>query len=422
MELSSEIKYRLLLEITQKVRDTLDLDEILNLILDTLQTNLACDAAGIFILNRDLPTFRYGPAGHVIAGVVRRGFHSQPLDNDPMLAQGKGIIGHVIQTGESMIVPDVSQNPYYIVGRSETRSEIAVPVILNDRVIGAVNVESDRLAAFDASNLELLRLFADAAALSIEKAVLHHQILAKELLEKKLETACEVQSRLLPKGSPGIPGYEFAGLCIPTEEVGGDYFDYIHLPRQQLGVAVADVSGHGIASALVMTAFRALLRTHAHTRTKPARIARVINRQLPEFTADQHFVTAFYAILDPETGQFEYTSCGHPPAILLHPNGHIQKMEQRGPALGVFPDPKYPSGYAQLKPGDLVGLYTDGVVDVDDEKGERFGTERLTELIQRLQHLPLEALAEEILSVTQRYASPAGFRDDFTLVLIRRKP
>jgi phosphoserine phosphatase RsbU/P len=250
--------------------------------------------------------------------------------------------------------------------------------------------------------------------------VLHRQIIEKELLEKQLETAREVQERLLPKGSPGISGYEFAGLCIPTEEVGGDYFDYIHLPHQQLGVVVADVSGHGISAAMVMTAFRALLRTHAHSRTKPARIARVINRQLPEFTADQHFVTAIYGVLDPISGKLEYVSCGHQPALLIDPDGKSQKLEQRGPALGIFPEAQYPSGFAVLKPGDLVVLYTDGVVEVENITGDRFGIERLAESVHRLRRLPGDELTEALLAETRRFARQESYQDDFTLVVIRR--
>jgi sigma-B regulation protein RsbU (phosphoserine phosphatase) len=420
MELSAETKYRLLLEITQKLRDTFDLDEILNLILETLQKYLVCDAAGIFILNRDLPAMQYGFSGHLIAGVAQFGFPSEPSAGDPMLSEGKGIIGRVIYTGECMVVQDVRQNPYYISGRPGTQSEIAVPVILNDRVIGAVNVESDQLSAFNESDLELLQLFANAAALSIEKAVLHRQIVEKELLEKQLDTACDVQERLLPKGSPGVPGYEITGLCIPTEEVGGDYFDYIHLPHNRFGIAVGDVSGHGIPAALVMTAFRALLRTHAHSRTKPARIASVINRDLPEFTADQHFVTAFYASLDPPTGQLEYVSCGHPPPLLVHPDGLVQKLERRGPALGILPEPEYRTGEVTLDPGDIMIAYTDGVTEIEDNQGRRFGSDGLAVMVHELRSLPVEALAEKIVSTTKRYAGTHGYRDDFTLVLLRR--
>ena len=421
MELTLETKYRLLLEISQKVRDTLDLDEILDHILDSVKSVLPYDAAGIFILNRDLFSLQYGPPLHVIAGVARRGFRAQPLLEDPMLAQGKGIIGRVINTGQSKVVPDVRVDPDYVEGRQETLSEIAVPVVLRERVIGAINLESNQLAAFDDNDLEVLCFFADAAAISIEKAVLHRQIVQKELLEKELETACEVQSRLLPVGSPGLAGYDIAGVCLPTEEIGGDYFDFIQLPHNRLGVVVADVSGHGIPAALVMTAFRALLRTTGRSYSKPARVARTINELLPEFTGDRHFVTAFYTILNPQDGRIEYTCCGHQPALLVHPDGQTVKLEQRGPALGVFRHSNFPSGIAQLAPGEIMALYTDGVVETIAADDQHFGLERLAQVLYQGYHLSAEQLISRVVQETRAFSGSNSYTDDFTLVVIKRQ-
>ena len=422
MDLTNEMKYQLLLEISQRVHNTLDLDIILDQILDTLQTILPYDAAGIFALNKDLRSLEYGPARHIIAGVAQRGFQSQPADDDPMFTQGKGMIGYVIQSGKSLVEPDVRQNPHYVAGRQATLSEIVVPIILNQRVIGALNVESDQLNAFDLSHLEVLSFFADAAAISIEKALLHRQIVEKELLEKQLETACAVQQRLLPEGSPGIPGYDIAGVCIPAEEVGGDYFDYIQLPLHHLGVGIADVSGHGISAALVMTAFRALLRTHARSQSQPTNIAQAVNRELPDFTGSQHFVTALYVVLSPTDGRLEYVNCGHPAAVVLRTDGRVDSLDRRGPALGVFTETDYPTAVTWLNPGDLAVLYTDGVVEVEDQQGVRFGVERLVDALQQNRHLPADEIAEWIVQATKTFSGSSGYRDDFTLVLLKRKP
>jgi len=420
MELNAETRFRLLLEIAQKLRDTLDLDDIISHILDIVQSIVPYDAGGIFILNQEMASLQYGPALNIIAGVARRGYQMGSSDNDPMLAQGKGIVGRVIRTGKSANIPDVRLDPDYVEGRSTTHAELAVPIILHERVIGALNIECDRPAAYDESDLELLCFFADITAISVEKAVLHRQILGKEILEKQLETACEVQSRLLPKGSPGIPGYDISGLCIPTEEIGGDYFDYIHLPQERLGLAVADVSGHGIPAALVMTAFRALLRTHGHSYARPARIARSINHLLPEFTADQHFVTALYTVLEPATGSLEYANCGHPGALLLRADGRTEKLERRGPALGIFEDPQYPSGMARMEPGDVLALYTDGVVEHNPPGGDRFGVERLVSTLRSGWQQSAEHMAAQVVQEARRFSGLSNFPDDFTLVIVRR--
>src|SRR5574340_194961 len=256
MKLTGDKKYQLLVEISQKIRDTLDLDEINTHILNTIKTVLDYDAGGIFVLNQDLVHHRHEQPKEVIAGMTQRGFDPQPVENDEMLTKGKGIVGHVITTGVSLIAPDVSLNPYYVPGRRRTRSEITVPILRNNRAIGALNLESDRLAAFEESDLEVLQFFADAAAIALEKAMLHRKILEKELLDKQLQMARDVQSRLFPESPPRVAGYDIAGICLPAEEIGGDYYDFIRLPRAGMGVAVADVSGNGIAAALVMTSFR----------------------------------------------------------------------------------------------------------------------------------------------------------------------
>jgi len=421
MHLTVEQKYQLLLDISQKVRDTLDLEDILGHLLDSVKSVLDYDAAGIFVLNQDLVYTGVDRPKGLIAGVVRRGFDQRPPEADPMLRLGKGIIGYVIDTGECVILLDVRQDSRYVVGRTQTLSEIAVPIVRMNRAFGALNLESDRLAAFDESDIEVLQFFAGAAAISIEKAMLHRQLVEKELLEKQVQLAREVQSRLLPGTSPAIPGYDIAGICIPADRIGGDYFDFIPLSHGRLCITVADVSGHGIPSALVMTAFRALVRTYARSKLEPARITQAINQHLPEYTGGNDYVTAIYAVLDSENGQFAYTSSGHPPPILVRTDGSLEVLEQRGPALGFIKDARYPTGKVVLNAGDVLVLYTDGVLEVTGTQGEEFGAERLTGIIQDGRTLPASQQVQEIIRTTRQFSDLAGYPDDFTLVVIRRE-
>lgn len=420
MNLTDENKYHLLIEISQKIRDTLDLDEIMEHLLDTIQTVVDYDAAGIFILNQDLVHRKREQPKEMIAGMIRRGYDPIPIENDPMLTFGKGIVGNVILSGTSMIVPDVSLDLNYVEARRQTQSEIAVPIMRNNRAVGAVNLESDRLSAFDEGDLELLNFFADAASIAIEKAMLHRQILEKELLDRQLQLARDVQSRLFPSEPPKIMGYDIAGICIPAEEIGGDYFDFIKLPHRRLGVAVADVSGNGIAAALMMTAFRGLLRTHTHGMLGSAKIARAINRLLPEFIGSSHFITAVYIVLDPEINEFTYVCCGHPPPLLLRSDGFMKVLDLHGPALGVFVNVNYSPIKVSLISGDVLVLYTDGVVEINNSEGEEFGVERLRAALFRGRDLSASELVEMIILDTQEFSGSRIFADDFTLVLIKR--
>jgi sigma-B regulation protein RsbU (phosphoserine phosphatase) len=421
MILTDEKKYKLLIEISHKVRDTLDLDEIMEHLLDTIKTMVDYDAAGIFVLNQDLVHGRREHPKEIIAGIARRGFDTKPVEEDAMYTSGKGIIGHVIFSGSSLILPDVRLDSRYIEGRSLTQSEITVPIIRNDRAIGALNLESDRLSVYDETDLEVLQFFADAAAISIEKAMLHRQLLEKKLIDKQLELARDMQSRLFPNEPPDITGYDIAGICLPTEEIGGDYYDFIQLPHGGIGVAVGDVSGNGIASALVMTAFRGLLRMHTHGRLGPAKIARAINRLLPEFTGDSHFITAVYIVLNLDADDFTYVSCGHQPPLLLRSDGSIVNLTVHGPALGIFNTVNYRTEKISVNSGDILMLYTDGVIEVTNPDGVEFGIERLKTVLVQGRSLPAAELIQMIIQTTQQFSCSQSYMDDFTLVIIKRE-
>jgi sigma-B regulation protein RsbU (phosphoserine phosphatase) len=359
------------------------------------------------------------PPRQMIAGVARRGFDPGPPEDDQMLMHGEGITGYVIRTCQSVVVSDVRKDARYIEGRRSTLSEIAVPIILNERSIGALNLESDHLAIFTDDDLEVLQFFADAAAISIEKAMLHRRLIEQELISKQLETAREVQSRLLPERAPKFPGYDIAGVCIPAYEIGGDYYDYIPLPGDRLGLAVADVTGHGISSALVMTAFRVLLRTKARANVSPAQIARRINRLLPEFAGGDNFVTLLYIILEGIPGTVTYTTCGHPPPLLLRADGEVIQSNQRNLALGIARRPDYRDESLQLVSGDTLVLYTDGVIELANPQGEAFGLSRLVQVVRQNQTLTASDLVMKIIESARAFSSNHGFLDDLTLVIMR---
>jgi sigma-B regulation protein RsbU (phosphoserine phosphatase) len=219
MTLPSDLRYRLLLELSQRISRTLDLTAVLNDLLHVLRSAVAYDAAGVFVLNQAVPLVRRMDP-NLIAGMVQVGFDEPPLD-DPMLRSGQGIVGHVIHTGEIVNAPDVHRDPRYVAGRRTTRSELAVPIVSEAGVIGCLNVESDRPSFFTAADAELVQFFASAAALSIVKALLHRQVLDKQRLEDQLKVAREVQSGLLPGSPPDLPGYDIAAVNLPPTRSAG---------------------------------------------------------------------------------------------------------------------------------------------------------------------------------------------------------
>jgi sigma-B regulation protein RsbU (phosphoserine phosphatase) len=419
-QLTDEARCRLLLEISRSIRGTLDLRETLDRLLDALQQVVPYDAGGIFVLREEVPRPRAGSLGEQIAGVSWRGFTPRSPRTDPMLSQGRGIVGHVIRSGEVVCAADVRLDERYIQGRETTRSEVAVPIQLDGRTIGALNLESDRVAAFHPPDVETLRFFAEATAIAVEKAMLHGRLVESGRLEQQLKTAQQVQQRLLPDTPPAVPGHELAGFCMPCARVGGDYFDYIRLKDGRLGLVVADVSGHDLPAALIMSAFRALVRTHLRSGHPLDEVARILNRELPDFTTHDAFVTALLAVLDPARGRMRYVSCGHPPALHDRATGDAQWLDRGGPLLGIVPDAAFEIGEIQLAPGDQVVMFTDGIVEARNPAGTEFGADRLAELIRAHRGLPARDLVERMVLDACGFVGASDFEDDLTLLVLRR--
>jgi serine phosphatase RsbU (regulator of sigma subunit) len=419
-QLTAEARYRLLLDISHGIRGTLDLRETLDRLLEGLRLFLPYDAGGIFILNDEVAQRRAASLDGRIAGVSWRGYTPRSPLTDPMLREGRGIVGHVIHTGEAVCAPDVRTDARYIKGRSATLSEVAVPIQLDGRTIGALNLESDRVGAFQSHDVEVLRFFAEATAIAVEKAMLHERLIEAQRLERQLRTAQQIQERLLPARSPGVPGHDLAGLCMPSARVGGDYFDYIPLPGGQLGLVVADVSGHDIPAALIMAAFRALVRTYLRAGISLDEVAGALNRDLPDSTAKRAFVTALLAVLDPESGQLRYVNCGHHPPLHDGARAEQRWLDRGGPLLGHFDDARFEIGEIQLSPGDQLAIYTDGIIEARNPSGTCFGAERLADVVRAHRSLSSRDLVERIVLDARGFSEAHDFEDDVTLVLLRR--
>lgn len=414
-----DVKYRLLRDISQQISRTIDLQEVLNHLLRSVRSVVEYDAAGIFVLNRNVPLAPDSGA-NMIAGMSTVGFEHMDVRSDPMLRSGKGIIGHVIRTGETVIATDVARDPHYIEGRPDTRSELAVPILSNGEVIGALNLESDRLDAFSAADAELLEAVAIAAAISIEKAILHRQIVEKQRMEQQLQTAREVQTSLLPAHPPSVPGYDIAGLNLPTWDIGGDYFDYFPLADGRLGLVIADVSGKGLSAALLMATFRAALRTEVRkSRSIPAVIDDV-HLTLVESMDTSRFVTAVYGVLDPGSATFNYVNCGHNPPILLRASGQREVLPAARWAIGMLGSSQVEPATVSLGAGDTLLLYTDGVVELTDAKLAEFGEDRLARVLSEYAARPAGEILDALLRVTRAYSQRQRFEDDFTLLVVKR--
>src|SRR5215218_1152978 len=262
--LSTTDKLRMLLDITKKISRSLDLQEVLNLVMDTLDSLIPYDAAGIFLIecveNELVPE---GEEPCRFKSEAVRGYDVQEL-YDLHLKLGEGFLGTVAASGTPIISNDVRSDPVYVNARDQTRSEMVAPIISNQEVIGCFDLESDELNAYSDDDLEVLMLLASQVAIIIEKVMLHEQLIEKKRLEGQLEVARQVQLELLPPNDPSLPGYDISAYNFPTEEVSGDYYDWVRIYEDEIGIVIADVAGKGVPAALLMAFLRASLRAATH--------------------------------------------------------------------------------------------------------------------------------------------------------------
>jgi phosphoserine phosphatase RsbU/P len=407
--LSTETKFQLVQEITRKISTSLDLDEVLSLIIDTVRSFVPYDSAAIYILETNGRDRR-------IRAHVHRGYDTASMDR--LLMMGEGFVGWVVQNGGAVIIPDVRNDTRYVRANELSLSEIVAPIIANHRIIGAFNLESQTLDAYKAADLEVLTFFASTVAISIEKALLHQERLEKRRLDSELAVARQVQRSLLPDRDPDIPGFDISGITVPCEEVSGDYYDFIPFPNHQLGIALADVSGKGVPAALIMASFRASLRAQVRNDFALRDIMRKVNYLLWESIQSYQYVTGIYGVLDPHSRRLSFADAGHNPMIILHDDGTYEEASCGNTVLGIFEDRDYSECFRVLKPGDVVALYTDGVTEANRE-GVEFGIPGIVATLRKLRRLPARDIARGLYADVKDYSGQSVLDDDLTVVIIK---
>ncbi|MER3431459.1 MAG: hypothetical protein C4324_10560 [Blastocatellia bacterium] len=413
--LSTEDKLRLLLDITSKISRSLDLDEVLNLVMDTLGSLLPYDAAGIYLIDQDAdPRNQY-----IFKSKAIRGYDISFALIEPRLRMGEGFLGTVAQTGKPIISPDVSKDPRYFKAREKTKSEMLAPIISNERVIGVFDLESDQLHAYNQADLELLQLLASQVAIIIEKVQLHEQMIEKKRIEAQLEVARQVQLELLPDHDPQIAGFDVSAYLFPTEEVSGDYYDWVRMFDDQFGMIVADAVGKGIPAALLMSFLRASLRSAVQVGYAPHIAMSKVNNLLWDSVEEHQFITAIYGILDETNRTFVFSNAGHNPPLLIKPDGEYRYVEYGDMPLGMFYDARFHQHFIRFETGQTMVLYTDGITESAREDGEEFGRERLAKSVLGGIQLPAKRLIDHIRKDVADFTERKFLDDDGTLFIVK---
>jgi len=402
------LQNRLLLEIGKKISASLNLEELLETIIDSIQQLVSYDAGGIFLVDRKRKILRRK---------VTRGYDRKLLDQIPIKIN-QGIAGEVIRKKKPIIINDVSKSRNYYSLRKTTRSQLTLPLIARKDVIGILVLESDNLNHFTPDDLELLMTFASQAVIAIENAQLFEASLQKKRLESELVVASKVQKALLPSRPPSLPGLKISAVNIPSRIVGGDLYDVFRLNPSELGIAIGDVSGKGAPASILMAVLYAGFKSLLKEIYTVSEVVALLNNLLTETTAEGYYATFFFGKINRETLKFTYTNAGHNAPILFHQDGTTEYLKTGGIVLGFLPDQEYHQETVQLRSGDYLLLFTDGITEVKNSEGEEFGEKRLIGFLKRNYGKTPTELKSILLNEVKNFSSRKDFSDDITIIIL----
>jgi phosphoserine phosphatase RsbU/P len=307
------------------------------------------------------------------------------------------------------------------------QSELLLPLAVRDKLLGFISLGPKRSEEpYTGSDVRLLKSVAAQTGLALENANLLQtvadEVAKRERLNREVEIAREVQERLFPQKLPIISGLDYAGHCRPALGVGGDYYDFLALPKGHLGIAIGDVSGKGIAAALMMASLQASLRSEA-TRAPENLAAAVanINRLVYEASASNRYATFFYGQYDPAQGTFDFVNAGHNPPMLFHraDGGTVTRLEPGGTVIGLIENVHYQQGSVRISPGDLLVAFTDGISEAMNLEDEEWGEDRMLDSIRGCPAKTAQGVLEYVFAAATQFAGAAPQHDDMTLVVLR---
>jgi sigma-B regulation protein RsbU (phosphoserine phosphatase) len=404
---------RLLREIGRRLGRDLSTESLALLIMDTLGGVVDFDAAGVYFLDPKEGTIRW----ESLRGYDTDKLHlvRQKLD--------RGIMGWIGKHKVSVLVPDVREDPRYFNARDRSLSELVVPILLEDRVIGFFNLESDRLSCYSEQDRLLMEVLASQVAQTIEHTLLRADREERRRVLADLKVARSIQRSLLPKGDLRLHDVEVAGLNLPSTEVGGDYFDHFQITPQDIALVIADVAGKGIPASLIMASVRTGIRILTQYRLDMAGILSHLSEHLLDVTEADSYVTVFYSVFHRPSRRLTYVNAGHnPPLLLRRATGTVESLGTGGLILGAFPHPTYELGLVDLQPGDRLLFYTDGLNETESTGGVDFGVSGISHALCESGHMNARELIQHQLEALRRHAGlnerVTRFQDDLTLMAL----
>ncbi|PYT18085.1 MAG: serine/threonine protein phosphatase [Acidobacteria bacterium] len=399
---------RTLAHLSQEFSSILDLDELLGKIAATIRALINYDAFSIFLVDSERKVLRHRFSVRYDQRIN--------LDSIPL---GKGITGAAAESRETVRVLNTLEDPRYIASHAEVRSEMAVPLIVQDRVVGVLDVESERIGYFTEDHQRTLGLLAPQIASSVENARLYEELAQREQrMEQDLKAARKLQHVLQPRHAPELHGLEVAIRSRPAREITGDVYDFFEHGEDYAVIAFGDVSGKGAAAALYGALVSGLLRILAPSRRSPALLMQSLNETLLERKVDAQYATLLVALWEPRLRRLTLCNAGAEPP-LVYRRGEVLKVRAEGVPIGLLEDRQYEEVEFRTEPGDTILFFSDGVEDQLDAKEEEYTRARATRLLKKHGSESPKAIADRIFADLDSFRDDVPITDDQTVVVIK---
>jgi sigma-B regulation protein RsbU (phosphoserine phosphatase) len=334
---------------------------------------------------------------------------------------GMGLVGAAVEQRQTILAPDVGKDPRYIKVNAETRSELCVPLIYKDAVIGVLDLEHTRKGYFNEDHVRTMSTLTAQVAIAIENARLYERLAQEEQrLERDLAMAREVQHHLLPPSCPMLPNSELATRFNPAHAIGGDMYDFLEYKPPQACIIVSDVSGKGSPAALYAALVSGILRSLAHNEPPPAQMLLAVNKSLNQRRLDAQFIVLTCALWHDTEKVMRVSNSGLPRPIYCH-EGHCHMLEAAGLPLGMFEDVTYDEVTIQASPGDVFVFFSDGIPDASNFKDEQFGRVRIEHVISQHHKESAQQIVDALFQAADEFSAGAPVFDDQTVVVLKVK-
>jgi phosphoserine phosphatase RsbU/P len=401
----------LLNEIARELTSILNVDEVLKRIGELLNRLIDFQMFSILLLDSAGTTLQ-----HRFSLRFQENIH---LKED--VPVGKGLVGFAAEHKQAVLVRDVKKDPRYIETNPETRSELAVPLIYKDNVIGVLDLEHTKRGFFTDDHQRTITTLAAQIAIAIENARLYEQVARQEKrLERDLAMARELQFRLLPQSRPKLVNLEIAAKFSPARAIGGDLYDFLEYSNSRTAIAIGDISGKGAPAAIYAALVSGILRSHAPMEPGPAEMLSAVNYSLAERRIEGQFVSLIYALWDDENRTLQVANSGLPRPVYCH-KGKTQLIEATGLPLGLFDDAEYDEFIFQAEPEDVFVFFSDGILDATNKAGDLFGRTRLEKVVAECSHNSAESMVKSVFKAATEHAKGVETFDDQTVVAIKVK-